>query len=364
MSWQMRLLAGFLRLTRHSRYATAENAAAYLAEPKRPAAPTARVRDRLTTREVGGFPVHTVAPATPAGPGAVVYLHGGGYVGAIAPQHWDLIGDIADAAGRPVHVPRYGLAPEHTALEALALLRALLAELPGPVHLAGDSAGGGLALATALDHLVPPATPARPEPPAEPHAADSATPFAASAARPEPSAEARAADSGASAARPEPSAEARAADSAEPLAAPRTGGAARPPAPGARIVGLTLVAPWLDIALTNPEIPALERRDPWLSAAGLLVCGRAWSGGLPPDDPRVSPLFGDLTVLPPIDLYVGDRDIAVADCRLLRDRAPAVTLHEEPGAVHDYPLLPLAPESRAARATLLAGIRAAFDRVA
>ncbi|UGT60193.1 alpha/beta hydrolase fold domain-containing protein [Nocardia asteroides] len=279
MSWQMHVLAGFIRLTRHRRYATAENARAYLAEPKRPAQPPARLRERLSTRAVDGFPVHTVEPETVRGPGSTVYLHGGGYVGAIATQHWDLVADIATATGRPVHVPRYGLAPQHTARDAHALLATLLAELDGPIHLAGDSAGAGLALAAALN------------------------------------------------------------------AAP---------------TGLTLIAPWLDIALTNPEIPAIERRDPWLSAAGLRLCGEVWRGDLAPDDPLVSPLFGDLTELPPIDLYIGGRDIALADCRLLRDRAPAVAMHEEPGAIHDYPLLPFAPESRAARRTLLGNIAATF----
>ncbi|MFC3964769.1 alpha/beta hydrolase fold domain-containing protein [Nocardia jiangsuensis] len=279
MSWQMHVLAGLIRLTRHRRYATAGNARAYLAEPKRPARPPARLRERLSTREIDGFPVHTVEPETVKGSGGTVYLHGGGYVGAIATQHWDLVADIATATGRPVHVPRYGLAPQHTARDAHALLATLLAELDGPTYLAGDSAGAGLALAAALH--------------------------------------------------------------AEPI-------------------GLTLIAPWLDIALTNPEIPALERRDPWLSAAGLKLCGEVWRGDLAPDDPLVSPLFGDLTQLPPIDLYIGGRDIALADCRLLRDRAPAVTMHEEPGAIHDYPLLPFAPESRAARRTLLGNIGATF----
>lgn len=281
MSWQMHLLAGVVRRTRHRRYATADNARAYLAEPKRPAQPPARIRERLSTRDVDGFPVHTVEPETPKGRGSTVYLHGGGYVGAIAAQHWDLVADIAAATGRPVHVPRYGLAPQHTARDAHAMLGTLLAELDGPYHLAGDSAGAGLALAAAL----------------------------------------------------------------------RAGP-----------IGLTLIAPWLDIALTNPEIPALERRDPWLSAAGLRLCGELWRGDLAPDDPLVSPLFGDLSRLPPTHLYIGGRDIALADCHLLRDRAPAVTLHEEPGAIHDYPLLPLAPESRAARRTLLGQIAAAFGR--
>ncbi|HEY7053281.1 MAG TPA: alpha/beta hydrolase fold domain-containing protein [Mycobacterium sp.] len=123
-------------------------------------------------------------------------------------------------------------------------------------------------------------------------------------------------------------------------------------------LGLTLIAPCIDLALRNPAIPAIEVRDPWLTRTGILICTRAWAGGLSMDDPRVSPLFGDVSQLPPVDLYVGDRDITVADCRLLRDKMPPekITYHEQPGAVHVYPLLPL-PEGRAARRDMVAHVR-------
>jgi len=134
---------------------------------------------------------------------------------------------------------------------------------------------------------------------------------------------------------------------------------------GGRVpVGLTLIAPWLDIALRNPDIAALELRDPWLSTIGLRVVGHVWAGALSLDDPRVSPLFGDLSALPLTELYVGDRDITVADCRLFRDKAPAgrVIYHEQPGAVHVYPLLPV-PEGRAARKDVVAHIKTALAKV-
>lgn len=64
----------------------------------------------------------------------------------------------------------------------------------------------------------------------------------------------------------------------------------------------------------------------------------------------MSPLNADFGDFPPIDLYVGDRDITVADCRLLCAKLPPgqLTYHEEHGAIHVYPLLPV-PEGRAAR---------------
>jgi acetyl esterase/lipase len=134
------------------------------------------------------------------------------------------------------------------------------------------------------------------------------------------------------------------------------GGGGHPPR------GITLIAPWLDLALRNPAIADVESRDPWLSRPGLRLCAQAWADQLSLDDPRVSPLFGELPAVPPIELYVGSRDITVADCRVLRDRVPSARLrdHEEPGAVHVYPLLPT-PEGRAARRELVAHVRSVMS---
>jgi monoterpene epsilon-lactone hydrolase len=123
--------------------------------------------------------------------------------------------------------------------------------------------------------------------------------------------------------------------------------------------GVTLVAPWLDLTMANPEIEALEPHDPWLARAALHEVARVWADGTPLTDPTISPLFGDFEGLPPVDLWVGTRDITLPDTRLLRDRLAAageVTYHEEPGAIHVYPLLPV-PEGRAARSVLVEQVR-------
>jgi acetyl esterase/lipase len=105
------------------------------------------------TRDVDGFPCHTVAPRDGTADRAAVYLHGGAYISEIAPQHWALISRLADAGVR-VEVPGYGLAPQHTYREAYpfvtAVYRDLITEVdPSAVTLLGDSAGGGLALGLA-----------------------------------------------------------------------------------------------------------------------------------------------------------------------------------------------------------------------
>ncbi len=87
---------------------------------------------------------------------AVVYLHGGAYVIGSAATYRELIGRLSMAAGMWVLAPDYRLAPEHpfpaAVDDALAAYRWLLGTgiEPARIVIAGDSAGGGLALATLL----------------------------------------------------------------------------------------------------------------------------------------------------------------------------------------------------------------------
>lgn len=89
--------------------------------------------------------------ATPCRAGTVLFLHGGAYCVGSPRTHRALAAWLARDSGLPVVVPDYRLAPEHpfpAALDdALAVYDALAAD--GPVLIAGDSAGGGLALALA-----------------------------------------------------------------------------------------------------------------------------------------------------------------------------------------------------------------------
>ena len=150
----MHVVALVLRATRRRHSATAEAGRSRLNRPKVEAPPPRRLRraHEVTQRTAGGFPVWTVRPRTPSGT-AAVYLHGGSYVSGIAPQHWALIGRLADAGVR-VEVPLYGLAPQHSHRDAYPFLRDVWAQLAadapsGDLVLAGDSAGGGLAVGLA-----------------------------------------------------------------------------------------------------------------------------------------------------------------------------------------------------------------------
>ena len=86
----------------------------------------------------------------------LLYLHGGAYVLGSCASHRPMVSHIARAAGINALLPEYRLAPEHrfpSAIEdAVAIYRELLAsgKRPENIVIAGDSAGGGLAVALLL----------------------------------------------------------------------------------------------------------------------------------------------------------------------------------------------------------------------
>lgn len=87
----------------------------------------------------------------------LLYLHGGGYIACSPETHRPLVASLVRRVRGCAYVPAYRLAPEHrypAALnDALAAYRHLIEALdisPSRVVIAGDSAGGGLALALTL----------------------------------------------------------------------------------------------------------------------------------------------------------------------------------------------------------------------
>ena len=123
---------------------------------------------------------------------------------------------------------------------------------------------------------------------------------------------------------------------------------------------VVLIAPALDLRFTDPLIPRIQPRDPWLAVPGPRAAAEHWRGVLPLEDPLVSPLFGSLDGLGRITLFTGTHDITNADAHALARRARAgghrFELHERPNLLHVYPLLPI-PEGAEARRTMAAIIR-------
>lgn len=111
-----------------------------------------------------GFPSYVLTPRRREATRTLYYLHGGGFMAPIDPYHVRYATRLADAIGARVVMPDYPLAPEHTwrdSHDALVADAARWADQPGGIVLAGDSAGGGLALAVAQsvrDRGLPPAT--------------------------------------------------------------------------------------------------------------------------------------------------------------------------------------------------------------
>ncbi|HSI40031.1 MAG TPA: alpha/beta hydrolase [Xanthobacteraceae bacterium] len=97
----------------------------------------------------------SLAPSSD-GARVLLYFHGGGYCSGSIASHRGMVGAVGRAAGVRTLALGYRLAPEHpfpAALEdALAAYRFLRAQgyAAGHIAIGGDSAGGGLTLATVL----------------------------------------------------------------------------------------------------------------------------------------------------------------------------------------------------------------------
>jgi len=102
-------------------------------------------------------PTFQLAPPGAAHDRFILYFHGGGYHRGSARSHQELVARLARAALSTALLPEYRLAPEHpypmAVDDAVATYRWLVhshAVAPARIALAGDSAGGGLAMALLL----------------------------------------------------------------------------------------------------------------------------------------------------------------------------------------------------------------------
>ena len=161
LSWQAMLLNGFFRLTmkRHGkkpidlerlRAMTKNTPRRALAVP-----PGYKVENLHTDQGLEFDIADQAAPRTHASSTVVLYLHGGGYIFGSPKTHRQVLLAMAKAFDAPVYGLDYRLAPEHpfpAAVEdAAKAYRWLRTQFPqGSIVLAGDSAGAGLAIATAI----------------------------------------------------------------------------------------------------------------------------------------------------------------------------------------------------------------------
>lgn len=232
---------------------------------------------------LGGVRVDVLSPLIADPMATIVYLHGGAYVSASPRSYRRLVSHLAAITGCRVYAVDYRLAPEHpypAALDdSIAVCTSLLAaESAENLFLAGDSAGGGLALATAV----------------------------------------------------------RLREAGAPLPA-----------------ALVCIAPWVDLTCSGESMRTRARRERMMSAAGLAIDARRYANGEDLRSPFISPLFADLSGLPPLLIQVGDDEILLDDSTRLAAMAQAagvgVTLQVWPRLWHVWHLYAgLMPEAQAA----------------
>jgi acetyl esterase/lipase len=104
-----------------------------------------------------------------------------------------------------------------------------------------------------------------------------------------------------------------------------------------------LASPWTDLTLSGETLATKDSVDPLLHRPYLEELAQAYApAGVDRRDPCVSPLFGDLTGLPPLLIQVGANETLLADSTRLAAAAGAtdvsVTLEIWPRMIHAWPL--------------------------
>jgi epsilon-lactone hydrolase len=225
----------------------------------------------VTTAALGGVPTAEVTIGGTSPRHVVLYFHGGVYVLGDAVQAAGLAAQVARRTSATVISVDYRLAPEHpypaAVDDALAAYRALLdgGTAPSDIAFAGESAGGGLAVATLVN------------------ARDHGLPLPAAA---------------------------------------------------------YLMSPYADLTLAGTTMDTKRDADPLLSPEALRARVPDYTAGQDAALPLISPIFADLTSLPPLIIQAGTHEVLLDDAiRLARQAAVAdvaVALEITPGVPHVF----------------------------
>jgi acetyl esterase/lipase len=101
-----------------------------------------------------------------------------------------------------------------------------------------------------------------------------------------------------------------------------------------------LMSPWADLTLSGHSINTKAALDPALTPEGLARRAADYLGDSDPAAELVSPIFADLTGLPPLLIQAGSHEILLDDATRLAARAAAadvaVTLEITPGVPHVF----------------------------
>lgn len=116
---------------------------------------------------------------------------------------------------------------------------------------------------------------------------------------------------------------------------------------------IILLSPWLDITLDNPEIDeALEKVDLMIGIYGAREFGKLYAGNTDRRNYLLSPIYGEITGLADITLFIGTRELIVPDARKFKTMAQKqgieIQYYEYKGMNHVFPVYPI-PEAKKAR---------------
>jgi len=110
------------------------------------------------------------------------------------------------------------------------------------------------------------------------------------------------------------------------------------PLPGA----ILSVTPWYDVEMRSKTLESNAKTDALLSRKLLETMRELWIGstGVAMNDPRVNPLYADLSGLPPIMVYYGAHDLLAGEAIEFGTRAKSfgldVSLHSLPDGQHNF----------------------------
>jgi monoterpene epsilon-lactone hydrolase len=268
VSWQAHFADAIFRMTVKPRLARRKDLECVRAIMSRWALPDPRGVEFHKAR-LGNVPGEWVLSArTPTSAATLIYFHGGGYFTGSAKAHRPITAFFAKR-GFDVFVPEYRLAPESpypaAVDDAEAVWDALISSGRMEVAVAGDSAGGGLALALMIRL----------------GAGSKPLPFAAA-----------------------------------------------------------LFSPWTDLCLTGESLHANARREALFYFHNVKTAAEWYLNGADPRAPEISPLYGDLSGLPPMLIEVGERELLRDDSIRFARRARAhgveATVNLWPGVFHAW----------------------------
>jgi acetyl esterase/lipase len=230
---------------------------------------------------------------------AVLYFHGGGFVMGNARSHRNIVGNFVKRLGINALVFDYRLAPEHPAPAAVCDATAIYAWLleqgyqPKNIAFAGDSAGGGIALATLI----------------------------------------------------------KCKDDGMPLPAV-----------------CAAFSPCTDATLSGKSHTTRVQADPCTPRGANETFLQYYTGNGDPRHPYTSPLFADLTGLPPLIIQVGNDETLRDDSTRFAVKAAQsgveVKIKVWPGMFHCFPLLaPMFPEATRALTEVCDFLRGKLESV-